>query len=133
MIWMIGRVVSTKLKNTATVLVERQKIHPLYKKGIKFSKKYLVDDSLGVETGAIVEIEKIRPKSRRKHFKIVRILGKNLEEITEAKLKMEAEEIIEQVMPEERSENSENSEKPEGQKASEAVETEQKAKKKEKK
>lgn len=102
---MIGRVVSTKSKNTATVLVERQATDPLYKKTFVRSKKYLVDDTLGVRDGDIVQIEKCRPISRRKHFKIVKVLGKNLKEITEAHLKEKAEEAIAEVMPEEKEED----------------------------
>ena len=106
---MIGRVVSTKMTKTATVLVERQATHPLYKKSFKQSKKYLVDDQIGVSSGDIVQIEKCKPISRRKHFKIVKVIGRNLAEIAEAQLKEKAQEAIAEVMPEERSENSENS------------------------
>lgn len=106
---MIGRVVSTKNKNTATVLVERQAAHPLYKKTFIRSKKYLVDDQINVKDGDIVQIEKCRPVSKMKHFKIVKVLGKNLVEITEAQLKEKAEEAIAQVMPEEKLESSDKS------------------------
>ncbi|MDP3974230.1 MAG: 30S ribosomal protein S17 [Candidatus Daviesbacteria bacterium] len=97
---MIGRIVSTKLKNTATVLVERKAVHPLYKKSFIRSKKYLVDDSIGVKIGDIVEILKIRPVSKKKHFKIIKVVGKNLEELTAEKLKEEAKRVVEEVMPE---------------------------------
>ena len=99
---MIGRVVSTKLKNTATVLVERQATHPLYKKTFVRSKKYLVDDQIGVKDGDIVQIEKCKPISKRKHFKIVKVIGRNLAEIAEAHLKEKAEQAIAEVMPEEK-------------------------------
>ncbi len=98
---MIGRVVSTKLKNTATILVERIDMHPLYKKTYIQSKKYLVDDVLGVKEGDIVEIINCKPVSKNKHWKIVKVVGKNLEEINEANLKKAAEEVIAEVMPEE--------------------------------
>ncbi len=57
---MTGRVVSTKLKNTVTVLVERVAMHPLYKKTFVRSKRYLVDDQIGVKDGDIVEIIKCK-------------------------------------------------------------------------
>lgn len=101
---MIGRVISTKVAKTATVVVERRAKHPLYKKTFIRSKKYLVDDQIGVKDGDIVEIEKCQPVSKRKHFKIVKILGKNLVEIVEAQQRQAAEEIIAQVMPEEKEE-----------------------------
>lgn len=112
---MVGRVVSTKMNNqslptnaskTATVLVERLAIHPLYKKAYKQSKKYLVDVQINVKDGDVVEIEKIRPISKNKHWRIVKVVGRNLEEITETALKAEAEKIVAEVMPEEKTEES---------------------------
>src|SRR3989344_5524418 len=97
---MIGRVISTKTKNTATVLVERQAKHPLYKKTFIRSKKYLADDQLMVKMGDIVEIEKVRPISKNKHWKIIKVLGRSLTEIAEQHLKEKAEEVIAEVMPE---------------------------------
>jgi len=98
---MIGRVVSTKLKNTATVLVTRVAMHPLYKKTFTRSKRYLVDDRIGVKDGDIVEIVKCKPVSKNKHWQILKVMGKNLVEIAEAELKKEAEAAIAEVMPEE--------------------------------
>lgn len=101
---MIGRVTSTKLKNTVTVLVERTVMNPLYKKTFIQTKRYLVDDSVGVKEGDVVEIINCKPVSKRKHWKIVKVVGKNLQEITEEKLKKAAEEVIAEVMPEEKTE-----------------------------
>lgn len=99
---MIGRVVSTKSKNTATVLVERVAMHPLYKKTFTRSKRYLVDDKIGVKDGDIVEIIKCKPVSKNKHWMISKVIGKNLTEIAEVELKRGAEEVISEVMPEEK-------------------------------
>lgn len=99
---MTGRVVSTKLKQTATVLVERTAKHPLYKKTYLRSKKYLVDDAIGVKDGDIVEIIKCKPVSKNKHWKITKVSGQNLAEIVEAEQKKAAEEVIAEVMPEEK-------------------------------
>lgn len=99
---MIGRVVSTKLKNTATVIVERTASHPLYKKTFIQTKKYQVDDSIGVKDGDIVEIVKCKPVSKNKHYKIAKVLGKDLAEIVEAEQKIAAEKIVAEVMPEEK-------------------------------
>lgn len=103
---MIGRVVSAKTSKTVTVLVERVAKHPLYKKTFVRTKKYLVDDSIGVKEGDMVEIIKVRPISKNKHWKIIKVVGKNLTEITEEKLKAEAEKIIADVMPEDKEESS---------------------------
>lgn len=97
---MTGRVVSTKSKNTVVVLVERQAVHPLYKKSFTRSKRYLVDDAIGVKMGDVVNIEKCKPISRMKHFKVTKVLGQDLEDITKAQLKKGAAEVISEVMPE---------------------------------
>lgn len=99
---MIGRVVSTKMKNTAAVLVERTAKHPLYRKTYIQSKRYLVDTLVEVKDGDMVEIIKVRPISKNKHWRVVKVVGKNLEEIMEEKLKAQAEEVIARVMPEEK-------------------------------
>lgn len=101
---MIGRVVSVKIKGTATVLVNRVAMHPLYKKTFLRSKKYLTEAGGEIKEGDIVEIVKVKPISKNKHFKIAKVLGKNLAEINEEKLKAEAEGIIAEVMPEEKEE-----------------------------
>ncbi len=102
---MIGRVTSTKMQKTAVVLIERIAMHPLYKKTYKRSKKYLVDDPIGVKDGDLVEIIKVSPISRNKHWRIIKVVGKNLAEIAEEKLKAQAEKVISEVMPEEKVES----------------------------
>ena len=101
---MIGRVVSIKTDKTATVIVSRIAKHPLYKKTFIRTKKYLVDADTGVQEGDMVEMIKVRPISKNKHWKITKVVGKKLEEITKEKLKSEAEKIIAEVMPEEKKE-----------------------------
>lgn len=101
---MIGRVVSTKTKNTATILVERTAKHPLYKKTYIQSKKYLADDPIGVKVGDIVDFANCKPISKRKSFRINKVLGKNFAEIAEEHLKEKAEQAISEVMPEQKKE-----------------------------
>lgn len=110
---MKGRVISVKLKNTATVLIERQSIHPLYKKAFLRSKNYLVDDSIGVKMGDLVEIKEIRPVSKNKYFKIVKVLGTSIVEIAHEEMKAKAEEVIEEIMPASPDANQGEPEKPE--------------------
>jgi len=69
-----GKVISTKAKKTATVEVEKWSAHPLYKKIVKKRKKYLVQDDLGVKEGSRVIIEECRPISKRKRFRIIKII-----------------------------------------------------------
>jgi small subunit ribosomal protein S17 len=98
---MIGRVVSVKNAKTATVLVERTKTHPLYRKTYISSKKYLVDDSLGVKEGDVVEIVKIKPISKNKHFGVAKVLGQDVVALGTEAMKVKAKEAIEEVLPEE--------------------------------
>ena len=64
-----GTVVSTKMKDTITVAVERYVMHPKYKKFMRRTKKFLVHDAGNTaKAGAVVEIIETRPLSKRKHF-----------------------------------------------------------------
>jgi len=69
---MEGRVVSNKADKTVTVLVERSVMHPIYKKYIRRSKKYLAHDETNqCQEGDVVEIQEIPPMSKRKTWKVV--------------------------------------------------------------
>ena len=98
---MIGRVVSNKMTKSAVILVETKKRHPLYGKIFNRSKRFLVDDPIGVTEGDVVEVIKVKPISKNKHFQVKRILGKDLVALGEAALKAGAEKAIAEVLPEE--------------------------------
>lgn len=101
---MIGRVVSTKMQKTVTVLVEGKKTHPLYHKTFVWSKKYLAHDELGAKLGDVVAIESTRPISKRKHWKVIKVIGADIVALGEAAMKQVEEEAIAEVMPEEEEE-----------------------------
>ncbi|MBX2866426.1 30S ribosomal protein S17 [Candidatus Kaiserbacteria bacterium] len=68
-----GTVVSTKMQDTITVLVERYVKHPKYKKFMRRRKKYLVHDAGNTaQMGDKVEITETRPISKRKRFTLVK-------------------------------------------------------------
>lgn len=68
-----GTVVSTKMQDTITVAVERYVMHPKYKKFMRRTKKYLVDDKGNTaKEGDKVEIRETRPLSRRKRFELIK-------------------------------------------------------------
>lgn len=71
----IGKVIGLKQAKTATVSVERVKIHPLYKKRFTRSTKYQVQDDLGVKLGDNVKFAGSRPYSKSKKWKITEIVG----------------------------------------------------------
>ena len=66
---------SDKIQRTVTVWVERQFPHPLYGKVIKRSKKYLAHDpEEKYKLGDVVEIIESRPISKRKRFRVLRLV-----------------------------------------------------------
>ncbi len=70
-----GTVVSSKNNKTITVLVETYKMHPLYHKRVKSSKKYSVHDETNkAKVGDIVRIVETRPISKTKHFYLKEIV-----------------------------------------------------------
>ena len=74
---LVGKVVSDKADKTITVLVETYKEDPLYKKRVKYSKKYAAHDSKNeAKVGDTVRIVETRPLSRTKYFRLVEIVEK---------------------------------------------------------
>jgi len=72
-----GRVVSDKADKTVTVLIERRFKHPIYNKVMTKSKKYLAhNEDSNIGYGDLVEIQSTRPISKRKNFKVTRLLEK---------------------------------------------------------
>jgi small subunit ribosomal protein S17 len=70
-----GRVVSSKMDKTITVLVERVVKHPVYGKYIKRSTKMMAHDEQNVcMEGDMVAITSCRPLSKNKTFKLVHVL-----------------------------------------------------------
>lgn len=67
-----GNVVSAKTDKTVTVLVERRYMHPVYKKYVRRTDKYLAhDDANAFGVGDRVQIEECRPISKRKKWKVI--------------------------------------------------------------
>ncbi len=67
-----GVVVSNKMDKSIVVKVESYVMHPLYKKFIKRSKKYVAhDENNGSNIGDVVKIIETKPMSKRKKWAIV--------------------------------------------------------------
>ena len=67
-----GVVVSDKQDKTVVVSVERQVMHPVYKKFIKKSKKYSAhDENNQFKVGDTVRIEECAPHSKTKTWTVV--------------------------------------------------------------
>ncbi len=74
---LVGRVISDKMQNTVTVLVERRVKHELYGKVMTRTAKYHAHDGESVAAhGDLVEIEECRPISKTKSWRVARVLEK---------------------------------------------------------
>ena len=72
-----GRVVSSKMDKSVTVLLERQIKHPLYGKYIKRSTKvHAHDEDNACGEGDLVKIAECRPLSKTKSWQVVEIMEK---------------------------------------------------------
>ncbi len=66
-----GVVVSNKMDKSIVVKIERKIKHPIYKKTIKRSKKYIAHDEQNeCQIGDSVQIAECRPLSKRKRFRL---------------------------------------------------------------
>jgi small subunit ribosomal protein S17 len=73
----VGVVTSNKMQKTVVVTVERQVIHPLYKRVVRYSKKVLAHDEKNeCRVGDTVRIQETRPLSRRKRWRVVEVIAK---------------------------------------------------------
>lgn len=67
-----GVVVSDKTAKTVVVLVERRVMHPIYKKFIRRSKRYMAhDEGERCKLGDVVRIRECRPISKRKCWEVL--------------------------------------------------------------
>jgi len=72
---LVGRVISNKMDNTVTVLIERRVRHPVYGKYLVRSTKLHAHDATdAVGEGDLVEIVESRPRSRTKNWTVTRVV-----------------------------------------------------------
>ena len=68
-----GKVVKKSGNKTISVLVTRQTTHPIYKKLIRVSKKYLAHDSENkIIVGDSVRIQETKPISKNKSWEVIK-------------------------------------------------------------
>ena len=74
---LIGVVVSDKADKTITVKVETYKKDPIYKKRIKYSKKYAAHDEKNqAKVGDKVRLIATRPLSKTKRYELAEVIEK---------------------------------------------------------
>ena len=68
-----GKVIKKSGDKTVSVLVTRQTTHPIYKKIIRLSKKYLAHDKdNSISVGDSVKIQETRPLSKSKSWEVIK-------------------------------------------------------------
>tara|TARA_B100001939_G_scaffold153572_1_gene132702 strand:- start:538 stop:765 length:228 start_codon:yes stop_codon:yes gene_type:complete len=68
-----GKVVKKSGDKTVSVLVTRQTTHPIYKKIIRVSKKYLAHDADNtIAVGENVKIQETKPLSKNKSWEVIK-------------------------------------------------------------
>ena len=74
----IGIVISNKMSKTIVIKVENRYPHPIYSKIMVRTKKYLAhDEKENSNIGDLVLVEECKPLSKKKHWKLKKILIKS--------------------------------------------------------
>lgn len=71
---MVGTVVSDKMEKTVVVAIENRKMHPIYRKVVSSTNKFMAHDETGAPIGAVVRIVESRPLSKKKRWVVEEIL-----------------------------------------------------------
>jgi small subunit ribosomal protein S17 len=71
----VGTVVSDKMQKTVVVEVQRRGRHPLYKKIVRYSRRFKAHDEAGdAHLGDKVLIAETRPLSKDKRWRVAQVL-----------------------------------------------------------
>jgi len=72
----IGKVKSTKMQKTVSVVVNIMKVHPLYGKRMRSTKTFKahIPEKIKVKEGDFVRIESCRPISKDKKWQVKEVL-----------------------------------------------------------
>ena len=74
----IGVVVSNKMQKTIVVKIENRYPHPIYSKTMLRTKKYYAHDELEeCSIGDQVLVQECRPLSKKKRWKLLKIISKS--------------------------------------------------------
>ena len=72
----VGTVSSDKMQKTVVVRVDRQVLHPKYRRYVRRTSKFMAHDDLGATVGDRVRIVETRPLSAKKRWRVVEIVQK---------------------------------------------------------
>ena len=72
----VGTVASDKMQKTVVVRVDRQVLHPKYRRYVRRTSRFMAHDDLGATVGDRVRIVETRPLSAKKRWRVVEIVQK---------------------------------------------------------
>jgi len=72
----VGTVSSDKMQKTVVVRVDRQVLHPKYRRYVRRTSKFMAHDELGATVGDRVRIVETRPVSAKKRWRVIEIVQK---------------------------------------------------------
>ena len=72
----VGTVSSDKMQKTVIVRVDRQVLHPKYRRYVRRTSKFMAHDELGATVGDRVRIVETRPQSAKKRWRVIEIVQK---------------------------------------------------------
>ena len=72
----VGTVSSDKMQKTVVVRVDRQVLHPKYRRYVRRTSRFMAHDDLGATIGDRVRIIETRPLSAKKRWRVVEIVQK---------------------------------------------------------
>lgn len=73
----VGIVTSNKMQKSVVVTVDRQTTHPLYKRVVRRSNKFMAHDEKNESRiGDTVRIRETRPLSKSKRWRVVQVIAK---------------------------------------------------------
>lgn len=71
----VGKVISTKMQKSISVMIEKTVKHPVYKKYYKKTSKFMAHDEKNeCKVGDVVKIMETKPYSKNKRWRLVEIL-----------------------------------------------------------
>lgn len=71
----IGRVVSNKMQKTVVIEVNERKPHPLYKKLVRKTRRFMAHTENKLTIGTIVKIGQTRPLSAKKRWQVLEVIN----------------------------------------------------------
>ncbi|MCH8896927.1 MAG: 30S ribosomal protein S17 [Chloroflexi bacterium] len=92
----VGSVVRTKMDKTAVVEMVWKQRHPIYRKQMRrVARFYVHDPENKCQTGDLVRIQKTRPISKLKHWRLIEILSsRQLAEVQPIELETEITPVL---------------------------------------